>query len=303
MALVLPCLVAAAQTDGGEEAMGFSRVVRDPVSAAKGFAGTASDNNMAWAAFGNAASVPMSSKNFDAAFSFQSWAPDLEAKTTDLSLGLSYKFSDKFGATLGFARDGGKSFTGVDDSGNELDSFTPSNMMLGGGLGWRFAEKFSVGANFRYLSQKLAEGVDCSTFGVDVMAMGRFSDFTAALGVKNIGGSVDSEDGDSYDIPSSVVAAASWRKVFSEDHGLEADLDLDYFLSGNFTAAFGAEYGWKDMLFLRAGYHYGADKAVLPSFATVGLGAKFKGVRLDFAYLTANDDIGGGLTLGLGFSF
>jgi hypothetical protein len=245
----------------------------------------------------------MYSGTLDAQFSYQSWAPDLETKTNNISLGAAYKFSDKIGASFGFARDGGKSYKGMDSSGNELDSFTPSNFMIGGGVGWQFIPGFSAGVNFRYLSQKVADGVDYSTFGIDVMAMGKFSDFTATVGVRNIGGSVDSDSGDSYDIPSSVTAAATWKKVFNEVHGVEADVDLDYYFSGNFTAAIGAEYGWKDMVFVRAGYHYGPDEAVLPSFATVGVGGKYMGFRLDFAYLTANDDIGGGITVGLGYTF
>lgn len=65
----------------------------------------------------------------------------------------------------------------------------------------------------------------------------------------------------------------------------------------------GAQYSFKNMLFARAGYHFGTKEAVLPSFATVGLGVRFFGVSLDFAYLTGNDVIGNSMTFGLGYRF
>ena len=69
------------------------------------------------------------------------------------------------------------------------------------------------------------------------------------------------------------------------------------------TAAAGVQYSFRDMVFARAGYHYGADKAVLPSFASAGLGVKFFGVELNVAYLFASDALGGTMTFGLGYSF
>jgi len=57
------------------------------------------------------------------------------------------------------------------------------------------------------------------------------------------------------------------------------------------------------MVFVRAGYHLGTDKAPLPSFATVGAGFKYAGFSLNVAYLTANNIIGNTLTFGLGVTF
>jgi len=57
------------------------------------------------------------------------------------------------------------------------------------------------------------------------------------------------------------------------------------------------------MVFARAGYHYGAAKEVIPSHASLGLGVKLFGARLDFSYLLAGESLGGTLALGLGYSF
>ena len=80
-------------------------------------------------------------------------------------------------------------------------------------------------------------------------------------------------------------------------------LDADYYFNGGIAAALGAEYSFNDMIFARAGYHYGTSKAIITYFVTVGLGARFVGIDINFAYLTGNDLIGNTLTVGLGYSF
>jgi hypothetical protein len=58
------------------------------------------------------------------------------------------------------------------------------------------------------------------------------------------------------------------------------------------------------MVSFRAGYRYGGDSPI-PSFASVGAGVKFSGVKLDLAYLIAGGDspMKNTLAIGLGYSF
>lgn len=69
------------------------------------------------------------------------------------------------------------------------------------------------------------------------------------------------------------------------------------------AAAAGARYAFRDMVSVRTGYHFGTDKSPLPSYLSVGLGVKFFGVHLDFAYHLANELLGGSFKIGLGYSF
>lgn len=64
----------------------------------------------------------------------------------------------------------------------------------------------------------------------------------------------------------------------------------------------GAEYGYNDMVFVRAGFEYGQRSQ---SFGTFGLGAKYQGFRLDAAYrLSTSKDFGvNTLLISLGYSF
>ena len=126
--------------------------------------------------------------------------------------------------------------------------------------------------------------------------------FGLTAGVASLFANIKDDMGNSYKLPASARLAGDYTYL-KDDNAFTADVDLDYFFSGNFCAAAGAQYGYKDMLFVRAGYHYGPEKAVLPSFASVGCGVKFSGVRIDFAYLTANKDLGNTITVGLGYTF
>ena len=143
---------------------------------------------------------------------------------------------------------------------------------------------------------------DFPGFGADVQAQAVFGDFRAALGVANVGSSMKSASGEKFSVPSSILAAGDWRGEFGKN-GIEAMVDLNYYFSGSFTAAAGVQYDFRDMVFVRAGYHYGAKDAFLPSFATVGAGVKFFGVSVNAAYLLGNDVLKNTLTVGLGYSF
>ena len=155
----------------------------------------------------------------------------------------------------------------------------------------------------RYASQKLSTDNSYSAVSADIFLTYRLSELNITAGVSSIGSSVKSVAGDSFSLPVSATIGADWSKTFSETHGIRIAADADYFFSGNVTVAAGAEYSFKNMAFARAGYHFGTKDAVLPSFATVGLGVRFFGVSLDIAYLTANGVLGNTLTFGLGYRF
>lgn len=85
--------------------------------------------------------------------------------------------------------------------------------------------------------------------------------------------------------------------------GFTAAAEVDYLFSGALMAGLGLEYDIQNIVSLRAGYHYGDARKALPSFASLGLGARFAGVKLNLAYMLANRNIGGSFLLGLGYAF
>ncbi len=284
------------------EALPFIRIVRDPVSAGMGFAGVASGTETAYSSFRNSSVIPFAADKLSVGVSGQMWAPD-GAKSTNLAFGTAFKTGKRLGFTVGGAYQIGEEYSSMDETGNSAGTFKPNDFVLNAGAGFLILDNLSVGANVRYASQKLSTDNSYSAVSADIFLTYRLSELNITAGVSSIGSSVKSVAGDSFSLPVSATIGADWSKTFSETHGLRIAADADYFFSGNVTVAAGAEYSFKNMAFARAGYHFGTKDAVLPSFATVGLGVRFFGVSLDIAYLTANDVLGNTLTFGLGYRF
>ncbi len=303
-AFLIYAISASAQT--ADEALQFSRIVRDPAIGAMGGAGVASTNNTAYASFINSAVIPFSEKKFDAGLSYQSWAPD-GTKSTNINFGMSTKLGEKFALTAGFVMQNAEEYDITDESGNPDGTYKPKDMQLNFGLAYKFSDKLGAGATFKYLSQDNAPGSKLSAPAFDVFLLYKVSDFNVAAGISTFGGSVKDEAGKSFDIPSSATVGGNWNKTFNTKHNIEASVDADYYFSGNFTAALGAQYTFNDLVSVRAGYHYGSDDCVLPAYATIGCGVRHKfgntGFGFDVAYILGSETLQNTLTLGIKLFF
>ena len=107
---------------------------------------------------------------------------------------------------------------------------------------------------------------------------------------------------DSYALPTAAKAGVGYDMDLSENT-LKLAADLSYFLLGGVEAAAGGEFGYKDMLFLRAGAHIGTGKSPLPTYVSLGAGFKYAGFHVDLCWLTANQAIGNTLMAGIGYRF
>lgn len=286
----------------GNEALTFVRIERNPVAAGMGFAGAAALDGTAYSSFRNASVIPLSAERMSFGVSGQNWSPD-GVRSTNISAGASSRIGGRFGFSLGGVYQTGDEYSLTTDTGGSGGTFKPTEIVLNAGAGFKIIDNLAVGASVRYASQKLSGDDSYSAIAGDIFLTYRLSDLSLTAGVSSFGTSVKSDADDSFSLPASATIGAGWHKRFLERHGVRVAADADYFFSGGLTAAAGAEYSFKDMLFLRAGYHFGTEKAVLPSFATVGLGIKFFGVSLDAAYIAAGNTLGGTMTFGLGYSF
>jgi len=301
LSLLAAALFCAPQVFAQGEALPFIRIDRNPRTAAMAGAGAASSYGIAYSSFRNAAVIPFFTGTLDAGVNYQRWAPDgVGANNVDFGAGV--KLNDKFGFSVGGAYQMGTEYMAYGADGLPGATFSPYDVAVNAGFAYRVIPYLSVGVNLRYASSTLGEGNAYSGFGADVMLLYRSeTGLSAAAGVSSVGTRVSSGEED-FSLPTSATAALAYGKTFGK-HGVEAALDLDYYFSGNITAALGLEYNFNKMVFVRGGYHFGTEAAVLPSFATAGLGVRFFGVSLDFAYLTANRIIGNSFTVGLGYSF
>lgn len=302
--LTLICLVALCATAFGQSSVyGISRIAYGTSSAAKGFSGVASMSETAWAAFSNAAAVPLSSNNFDSEIIYQNWAPDL-SQTDCIGMAVSYKLPCKLGLSLAGVMRTGEDITGaMDENGAPLDDFTPKDCIVGLGVGYNFLDIFSAGINLGFQQRKLYEDETLSALSFSAFVMAKAFGGAATLGISNLGSQITS--GDKYDLPTSLTLGLEYGYDFLENHNVTADVDFDYFLSddGGVTLAGSLEYSFRKFIYLRGGYHCASDDAFLPSFATLGLGVRFLGIKISGAYLLGSDYLDGTMTLGLGYQF
>ena len=295
-------LAASPSSAQNPEALSFVRIVRDPVSAGMGFAGTASETEVAYSSFRNSSVIPFMAERMSVGISGQMWAPD-GVKSTNLGFGAAFKAGKRLGFSVGGAYQMGEEYSLADETGNAAGTFKPNDIIINGGAGVWIIDGLAAGVNVRYASQKLSDDCSYSAIAADIFMTYRLSGLNVTAGVSSLGSRVKSESGDSFSLPTSATVGVDWSKALFESHGVRLAADVDYFFSGNITAAAGAQYSFKNMLSARAGYHLGTKSAVLPSFATVGLGIRLFGISLDIAYLTASDTLGNTFTFGLGYRF
>jgi hypothetical protein len=185
--------------------------------------------------------------------------------------------------------------------------FAPSDMHVELGLGWRFLPFLSVGAEVGYATSSIAKDYSYGAVTADVFLMTKFAGFKAAAGVSNLGTAVTSKSGTKYSLPAAASVGLGYDLSFADVHSVGVTLDADYYFAYGFAGAIGAEYAYNDMAFVRAGYNMGGE-AVLPSFISLGAGAKFAGVEINLAYLLGfshpySVPAKNTLSIGLGYSF
>ncbi len=249
----------------------------------------------------NVASMALMDGKMAAGASFGLWQPSY-ASNKVLGLGAAYRVGERLAFGLQAKSFGQQPYDIVTESGSVKGSFTPRELSAGLGVAYAFADFLSAGVTARMVNSSLAESASASVFGLDAALFFKKESLSAGLALCNLGGKVSYGDA-SHSQPALLKAGAAYRFGSPEGHSVTGSLEADYLFAGAFSAGLGAEYSLKELLFIRAGYHYGSKDKGLPSFASAGLGVKLFGVELNAAYLLASDTLGGSLCLGLGYSF
>lgn len=276
------------------QALPFTAIDYNPSTLARGGASAVETSDFAYSAFRNAAAVPFADSKADFAVGYTMWKP---SSSNMIDLAGAYNINNKFGVALGFSYGMHPAYDIVNSDGIAKGSFAPSDMQIHAGFAWRFTSFLSAGVNVGYATQALAEDASYGAVAADVFLMGQFSGAEVAIGVSNLGSSVGS-----FQLPASLTLGAGYGLDFAQVHGVDVQLDADYYFSGALAAALGAEYTYNDLVSARVGYRYGG-KSVVPSFLSVGAGVKFIGIKVNLTYLISNAPIGNTLAVGLGYSF
>ena len=293
--MLLAAVTMMTAQEGGKAALPFTRIDRNPRTGGMAGAGMASVSQPgAYSAFRGAAALPFLKGTADGALSLQLWEPANEVdKTTNIQGGAALHFGS-FGVAIGGAFQGGVPVGG----------YTPSDRLVGLGLSYAMGSRISVGLNARYAAQSFAQNASVNGFSADLTVLGRITEsLSATLGVCTLGSSVIASDGTPFGQPSYVLLGIDWISTFSQVNTVELALDAEYNFDGTFGAAIGAEYAYKRMVFVRAGYRAAAQYAVIPSHLALGLGFQYAGFRLDASFLTASPLLGNTLHVGIGYTF
>ena len=275
----------------GREALGFCRIGYDPVYAGMAGASAVSTASGAYAAFGNVAMLPLSDRKFDFAASYQGWMPS-SYRGNDVSFGVAGR-AGRVGLAMAAAYD---FFPEEPDLGvRERD------LLVGLGVSVKVVDAFSIGINGRYARQMFSSEYACGAFMGDLYISGRVKGFGYAAGVSSLGGNVVS-GGTSYRLPASARLGLGYDAAFAQKHSLQVNVDGDYFIfSRAYSVAAGLQYGFGDIVFIRAGYRYGGA-SVIPSYASVGIGFNIKGFHIDGSY-RINGVLRNTFSAGLGYRF
>ena len=279
-------------------------VERNPADMALASSAVASDKDISFAALRNSAVLPFSDCKADISASYAPWAPS-SGGSKFINVGAGFNFNQRWGLSIAGSYGMGSSYEVIDDYGASQGTFTTSSMLIGVGLGFKMTDFLSIGADFRYVSEKLSADGSKGSFNAGVYVLGRVAgSLNITAGVSSLGPKVIAASGESFSMPSSALLGAYYPWKISRAHVLSVSADGRFYFKGGVNAAAGLQYCWKKRLSVRAGYHYGSAKAPTGSYASVGLGVRiFKGLHLDAAYLLGNATLKNTFSAGFGYCF
>jgi len=181
--------------------------------------------------------------------------------------------------------------------GVPIELFDANNISAGLSLSYEVYKNLSLGVTGKLLYEKFFID-ESSGFGMDIGANYILKNLSIAAVVSNIG-SMNPLRVETTKLPTALRFGASY--VYRKDYlSLTGAADAFKVIDGGiFHGHFGAEGGYKDFIFLRAGYMTGYDNKGF----TAGLGLKYKTLTLDYALQPFTDGFSSGNSLSLGFNF
>lgn len=239
--------------------------------------------------------VPRNDGTLDAGAYWGIWAPRF-ADNTVAGIDASVRFGD-----LDFFLEGtdfiDKPYD-ISELGGSKGTFRPYDLILSLGASYNVIPGLSAGAKLRSVISSLADNAAGSVYCCDVFAVYGTQDWFASLSVRNLGGTINYGGAD-WSLPGLIALDGSWSPL----SGLRVAANTSVLFSGSFMAGAGAEYCLADIVTFRGGFHYGDPRKALPTFGSLGIGAKYAGISLDAAYLIPAGTPGGSLMIRLGYSF
>lgn len=181
--------------------------------------------------------------------------------------------------------------------GAVIDKFTSRDLSIGLSLAYKLSKTISIGITPKFLYEKIY--VDESS--------GMAFDFGATYSKEHINlsfvyanvGSVNELKNEEIKLPSYIRFGGSYNTVKGNLSYLIGVDGFNVTDGGSFHLHTGAEVGYKDIIFLRGGYMTQYENK---SF-TAGIGIKYKGLNVDYAFVPYKNEFGSSNSFSLGFTF
>lgn len=307
----------------------FLRIMPDARSGGMGDAGMAASPD-ANSIYYNLARTPFIEAKGGIAASYNPWMKEAADDMYLLALAGFYRFADHqaLSASVRYFSLGSTPF--IDYSGNKLMSFKPVEYALELGYARQLSSRFGIGITGRYIHSRLATGDASGASykaGHAVAADVSFyyngltdnKGWTAGLSLSNLGSKISYAGREQKDfLPASLQAGGSFTETIDADNAISFMLDVNKLLvpavpgnAGDMKAyretgvmkswfesfdndawqlGVGAEYRYKDLLYLRTGYSRRSYAAGNWQNITAGIGLQWSQAMINFSYLVPTGD-------------
>lgn len=225
------------------------------------------------------------------------WAPK-GARQTLVGGEILFRASSRIELSLQAQNFKAEPYTTTSAQGIPGESFQPNDLIAGLGISVKITDAFSVGMKGRMVSSTIAADAKGSAFCADLSLVYTRNRIWSSLSMKNFGSKL-SYGGDSYALPTLAALQAGTQLIES----LSICAEVDYLFSGALMAGLGTEYTIADFMSVRGGFHYGDPTKAIPMYASMGIGLRYAGAHLDFAFLFASKTLGNTIFIGLGYAF
>lgn len=215
---------------------------------------------------------------------------------TASAVGVKYRFG-KFGIGLGLLRSGVNDIEVRTTPGALIDKFDSQNLSINLSMSYQIYENISIGVTPKLLYEKIYTD-EASGFGLDIGTSYIKNNINFSFVVANIG-SMNEMNVDETKLPTLVRFGGAYdykMKNFNLIFALEGNKVLD---GGKLHIHSGIEAGYKNFVFLRAGYM----SAYETKNFTAGIGLKYNGLQFDYCFIPYSDALGTGNTFTLGYNF
>ncbi|MCE5270596.1 PorV/PorQ family protein [bacterium] len=179
-------------------------------------------------------------------------------------------------------------------------TFSPFDMALGVSAAMRVNELVSAGVTARWVHENLdSQTASAMLFDIGVRSRTIIPGLSAALSVRNLGTQLKYEN-KGYDAPREVAVGASYHKGLPWARGA-ATVTAEIVRPNDNDArlAFGAEYGWREMLYGRVGYRSGLNNEDM----SFGFGIVYMQLRFDYAFVPYVEGLGDSHRFSFNYSF